>query len=63
MPLRDSKQQTRRSKEKAALSEVGEMSEKAMKWVNDAANSHLRPRDIHFCVNKKFWPKVKYGLC
>ncbi len=50
-------------KEKAALSELGEMSEKAMKWANNASNSHLHPRDIHFCISKKFWLKVKYGLC
>jgi hypothetical protein len=39
------------------------MQAKAMEWANTASNSHLRPRDIHFTVEKKFWPKVKYGLC
>jgi hypothetical protein len=52
-----------RAKDKAALSETGEMVEKAMVWANQAKNSHLRPRDIHFCIDRKFWPKVKYGLC
>lgn len=36
-----------KEKDKAALSELGEMSEKAMKWANEAAKSHLCPRDIH----------------
>lgn len=50
-------------KDKAALSKLDEMQAKAMEWANTASNSHLRPRDIHFTVEKKFWPKVKYGLC
>ena len=39
------------------------MQNKAVAWANQAKNSGLRPRDIHFSVERKFWPKVKYGLC
>jgi hypothetical protein len=39
------------------------MKSKAMDWAGQAQSSHLSPRDIHFSVNCKFWPKVKYGLC
>lgn len=35
------------------------MKAKAMDWARKAKDSHLRPRDIHFSVDKKFWPKVK----
>ena len=37
--------------------------EKAMEWANKARNSHLPPRDLHFRVARKFWPKIGYGLC
>jgi hypothetical protein len=28
-----------------------------------ARSSGLKPRDFHVSVHKKFWPKLKYGLC
>jgi hypothetical protein len=37
--------------------------DKALEWANQCKNSHLCPRDVHFAVERKFWPKVKYGLC
>lgn len=37
--------------------------EKALAWANASRNSNLPPRDLHFSVQRKFWPKVKYGLC
>jgi hypothetical protein len=37
--------------------------EKAIAWVNSARNSDLGPRDFHVSIYKKFWPKIKYGLC
>ena len=37
--------------------------EKSLTWANSARNSHLPPRDLHFSVKRKFWPKLKYGLC
>lgn len=39
------------------------MSDKALTWANQAKTSGLRPRDFHISVERKFWPKVKYGLC
>jgi hypothetical protein len=51
------------AKEKADFSELGEMQNKAMDWARKAKDSHLRPRDIHFSIERKFWPKCKYGLC
>jgi hypothetical protein len=50
-------------KEKAEKSELGIMQDKAVEWANLAKNAHLSPRDLHFSVQRKFWPKVKYGLC
>jgi hypothetical protein len=37
--------------------------DKAMEWAHKARNSGLRPRDVHTSVAKKFWPKIRYGLC
>jgi hypothetical protein len=37
--------------------------DKASAWANSARNSGLGPRDFHVSVHKKFWPKIKYGLC
>jgi hypothetical protein len=37
--------------------------DKALEWANQCKNSHLSPRDVHFSIERKFWPKVKYGLC
>jgi len=34
-----------------------------MNWAHQAKTAHLSPRDLHFSVKTKFWPKVKYGLC
>jgi hypothetical protein len=39
------------------------MSDKAIAWASQARNSGLRPRDFHISVTRKFWPKIKYGLC
>ena len=39
------------------------MSAKALEWVHKARNSGLHPRDVHISVLRKFWPKLKYGLC
>jgi hypothetical protein len=39
------------------------LSTKAMTWAGQARNSGLKPRDFHISVHRKFWPKVKYGLC
>ena len=38
------------------------MRDKAISWASQARNSGLRPRDFHISVNRKFWPKIKYGL-
>ena len=46
-----------------ASSSLELVKEKALKWANQSRNSHLPPRDMHFGVHRKFWPKVKYGLC
>jgi hypothetical protein len=40
-----------------------QMTEKALDWAHNARNSSLRARDLHISVHRKFWPKVKYGLC
>jgi hypothetical protein len=37
--------------------------DKAVIWANIARNSGLHPREFHISVHKKFWPKIKYGLC
>ena len=37
--------------------------EKATTWANSARNSGLGPKDFHVSIHKKFWPKIKYGLC
>ena len=50
-------------KEKASLGSTELMKSKAMDWAGQAKTSKLSPRDIHFSVNCKFWPKVKYRLC
>lgn len=50
-------------KEKATLSALGEMKRKAMAWAVKAQSAHLSPRNLHFCMGVKFWPRVKYGLC
>ena len=47
----------------ATDSSLYNMKEKAITWANQSRNSKLSPRDIHFSVQRKFWPKVKYGLC
>ena len=39
------------------------LSSKAIEWASLARNSGLRPRDFHVSVSKKFWPKLRYGLC
>eukprot|EP00956_Cyclotella_meneghiniana_P010715 scaffold14988_cov36-Cyclotella_meneghiniana.AAC.2 len=39
------------------------MKEKALEWANLSRGSKLPPRDLHFSVQRKFWPKVRYGLC
>ena len=52
-----------KEKDEAELDALGVMREKAMEWAHHARNSGLCPRDIHFSVEKKFWPKVKYGIC
>ena len=52
-----------KEKDEAVLDALGVMKEKALIWVNQAKNSGLSPRDIHFSVDKKFWPKIKYGIC
>ncbi len=36
---------------------------KAHDWASLARSSGLKPRDFHISVHKKFWPKIKYGLC
>ncbi len=36
---------------------------KSLDWAHTARNSNLRPRDFHISVHRKFWPKIKYGLC
>ena len=46
-----------------ADSSLSLMKEKALDWANLARRSNLPPRDMHFAVWKKFWLKVKYGLC
>eukprot|EP00956_Cyclotella_meneghiniana_P029293 scaffold70426_cov59-Cyclotella_meneghiniana.AAC.4 len=35
------------------------MKEKALSWAHLSRSSNLPPRDLHFGVNRKFWPKVK----
>jgi hypothetical protein len=30
--------------------------DKALEWANQCKNSHLSPRDVHFSVERKFWP-------
>ena len=50
-------------KDKTSLGLTELMKSKAMEWAGQAKSSKLHLRDIHFCVNCKFWPKVKYGLC
>jgi hypothetical protein len=50
-------------REKAALSALGEMKCKAMAWAVKSQSAHLSPRNLHFCMGAKFWPRVKYGLC
>ena len=52
-----------KEKDKASPGALTEMQNKALEWASSAKNSHLRPRDIHFSIQRKFWPKVKYGLC
>lgn len=47
----------------AALSPLGLMKDKAMNWANQARTSKFSPRDIHFRIQRKMWPKIKYGLC
>jgi hypothetical protein len=42
---------------------LGYMVKKASEWAQIAQNSGLRPRDFHVSVSKKFWPKLKYGIC
>eukprot|EP00804_Cyclotella_cryptica_P006975 CCRYP_007113-RA/>CCRYP_007113-RA protein AED:0.75 eAED:0.75 QI:0/-1/0/1/-1/0/1/0/1178 len=37
--------------------------DKSLEWAHRARNSNLRPRDFHVSVHRKFWPKIKYGLC
>ncbi|KAL3795211.1 hypothetical protein ACHAWO_011196 [Cyclotella atomus] len=32
-------------------------------WANKAKASNLPLRDIHFSIEREFWPKCKYGLC
>ena len=44
-------------------SSLDAMTDKALIWANQAKTSGLRPRDFHISVARKFWPKVKYGLC
>lgn len=39
------------------------ISEKALDWAFKARNSNLKPRDFHTSVQRKFWPKIRYGLC
>lgn len=39
------------------------ISEKAQTWAHNARNSRLKPRDFHVSVQKKFWPRIRYGLC
>eukprot|EP00956_Cyclotella_meneghiniana_P000972 scaffold1144_cov22-Cyclotella_meneghiniana.AAC.6 len=46
-----------------ADSSLSLMKEKALDWANVSRRSNLPPRDMHFAVGKKFWPKVRYGLC
>eukprot|EP00804_Cyclotella_cryptica_P003924 CCRYP_016117-RA/>CCRYP_016117-RA protein AED:0.75 eAED:0.75 QI:0/-1/0/1/-1/1/1/0/1178 len=37
--------------------------QKSLDWAHSARNSNLRPREFHISVHRKFWPKIKYGLC
>lgn len=42
---------------------LSRVKEKAIEWANKARNAQLSPRDLHFSVDRKFWPKVGYGIC
>ena len=37
--------------------------DKAQGWVDKAKNGKLKGRSLWFLLEKKFWPKVRYGLC
>jgi hypothetical protein len=39
------------------------LNEKAHAWALSARSSGLKPRDFHVSISKKFWPKIRYGLC
>eukprot|EP00804_Cyclotella_cryptica_P019501 CCRYP_006665-RB/>CCRYP_006665-RB protein AED:0.69 eAED:-0.40 QI:0/-1/0/1/-1/1/1/0/366 len=52
-----------KEKDDASLSPLMLMQEKALDWVGKAKNSGLSRRDLHFSVERKLWPKIKYGLC
>ena len=47
----------------AAAGALVQMSERALEWANDTRNSGLSPRDLHFSVDRKFGPRIRYGLC
>eukprot|EP00956_Cyclotella_meneghiniana_P026049 scaffold55510_cov37-Cyclotella_meneghiniana.AAC.1 len=44
-------------KKEASKSALGLMKEKAIAWASQAKTSKLGPRDIHFSVDRKMWPK------
>eukprot|EP00804_Cyclotella_cryptica_P018896 CCRYP_006429-RA/>CCRYP_006429-RA protein AED:0.69 eAED:0.69 QI:0/-1/0/1/-1/0/1/0/365 len=47
----------------SGLHALSSILEKSLDWAHKARNSNLRPRDFHVSVHRKFWPKIKYGLC
>ena len=47
----------------ASQASLSQMKAKSLEWADLSRKSHLPPRDLHFAVDRKFWPKVKYGLC
>ncbi|KAL7521202.1 hypothetical protein ACHAWX_005896 [Stephanocyclus meneghinianus] len=46
-----------------ALVDAANCYDRATEWAHKARNSNLRPQDFHVSVHRKFWPKIKYGLC
>jgi hypothetical protein len=41
---------------------IGQMKEKAKKWIDKAKSGKLHKRNLWFLLDKKFWPAVSFGI-